>query len=131
MSEEDKDSTTDFEKDLKARVVELEAQKEMVMKLAAAGAKDIETAVLVGMSRLAGSDGGSVDEVVEEIRKEKGYLFTASGEKSENQPPARTAGARQRGSEHATAMERAAKRAAASGSRVDLQEYLRLRRKSR
>ncbi len=131
MSEDGRENAEEAGGDVQARVEELEAQKELVIKLAAAGARDIETAVLVGMSRLGAKDGAGVDEVVEGMRKEKGYLFGEVEERRERVLPGRTSGVRQRRSEYAGAMERAAKRAAASGSRADLQEYLRLRRTGR
>jgi hypothetical protein len=63
--------------------------------------------------------------VVEQLRKEKGYLFS-------NTPAAavgsRTSGAKDKLSGTAGTLERAAKRAANTGSRADLQEYLRVRR---
>jgi hypothetical protein len=116
---------------LKRRVEELEVQRRLILKLAAAGAKDIETAVLVGMSRLAENEDGDIDSVVEGIKREKGHLFTESEERRGNDLPRRTGGAKQKKQDGQSAVERAAKKAAKSGSRADLQEYLRLRRNSR
>jgi len=117
--------------ELQEKVERLEAERELVMKLAEAGARDIETAVLVGMSRLMSSDGANVQAVVEEMKKEKAYLFGDGDQKEPRQLPRRTDGAKQRRESAADALQRAAKRAAASGSRQDLQEYLRLRRTRR
>jgi hypothetical protein len=116
---------------LKERVAQLEAERMLAMKLSAAGAKDMEAAVLLGMARLTAKDGADVDDVVEEMRKEKGYLFSQSEERREKELPRRSGGERQRKQDGANALERAAKRAASSGSRTDLQEYLRLRRLGR
>ena len=116
---------------LRRRVEELEVQRKLTMKLAAAGARDIETAVLVGMARLAENDDADIDSVVEGIKREKGHLFVESEERRENDLPRRTGGAKQKRQDGLSAVERAAKKAAKSGSRSDLQEYLRLRRNSR
>jgi hypothetical protein len=83
------------------------------------------------MARLAAGDDADVDGVIEEMRKEKGYLFSGSEERREKEMPRRWGGEKQRKQDGAGALERAAKRAATSGSRTDLQEYLRLRRLGR
>ena len=117
--------------ELQEKVDRLEAERKLVMKLAEAGARDIETAVLVGMARLTRGDGLDVDAVIEEMRKEKAYLFSDGDEKQPRQLPRRTDGAKQRRECATDALQRAAKKAATSGSRQDLQEYLRLRRTRR
>jgi hypothetical protein len=60
------------------------------------------------------------------LRKEKGYLFAGLAEG--NLSAKKTAGAKERGAGNQTVLERAAKRAATTGRRADLQEYLKLRR---
>jgi hypothetical protein len=124
-------SQEDDDKELRRRVEDLEIQRKLMMKLAAAGARDIETAVLVGMSRLAENADANLDSVVEGIKKEKGHLFAESEERRGNELPRRTGGAKQKKQDGQSVVERAAKKAAKSGSRVDLQEYLRLRRLDR
>jgi hypothetical protein len=63
--------------------------------------------------------------VVKQLRKEKQYLFaTMSGTAAAQ----KTARAKERIEGSQTVLERAAKRASTTGSRTDLQEYLKLRR---
>jgi hypothetical protein len=66
-----------------------------------------------------------VDSVIKQLQKEKQYLFVGSGGAVTAK---KTAGARERGESNQTVLERAAKKAATTGSRTDLQEYLKLRR---
>jgi hypothetical protein len=112
----------------------VQKDQELTKRLAAAGARDLEAAVLIAKSRLAGTDkAGStgspqadLNGVVEQLKKEKQYLFgeTATGGAS---PALRTLSVKEQRS-GAGVLERAAKRAAGTGSRSDLQEYMRKRR---
>ena len=128
MSENEKETVNETEDPLKEKVERLEAERKMVLKLASAGAKDIETAVLVGRSRLSGTEEKDIAAVVEGMKKEKAYLFGEEPTKRVVETPRRAGGAKERRQDAGTPLERAAKRAAVSGSRTDLQEYLRLRR---
>jgi hypothetical protein len=101
-------------------------ERELMGKLSAAGAVDLEAAVVLAKARLGASEEAEVDKVVEALRKEKGYLFAGLAEGSFS--ARKTAGAKERGSGNQTVLERSAKRAAATGRRADLQEYLKLRR---
>jgi len=110
----------------------VQKEQELTRRLTAAGARDLEAATLIAKARLAGADkAGStsspqadLDGVVEQLKREKQYLF---GEKVSGGAAVRTSGAKeQRGG--GTGIERAAKRAAGTGSRADLQEYMRKRR---
>jgi hypothetical protein len=65
-----------------------------------------------------------LSSVVEQLKKEKQYLF---GEKASEIAPIRTSPAKEQRNP-AGALERAAKKAAGTGSRSDLQEYMRKRR---
>jgi len=100
-------------------------ERELMGKLSAAGAIDIEAAVVLAKARFGASEGAEVDKVVEALRKEKGYLFAGVAEGSFSAK--KTAGAKERISSRQV-LERAAKKAAATGRRADLQEYLKLRR---
>jgi len=111
--------------DMVRRVEQLEKDQELRRAVVGAGAKDIETAALVVKSRLEKIEGLGVSEAIEQVRKEKGYLF-------ERQPAAeglgKTLGARQKASGQG-GLENAAKKAAQSGTRADMLEYLRARRR--
>jgi hypothetical protein len=116
------------EKQLEAEL----AEKELMRRLASEGTRDLEAAVLIAKARLTGkSDAGSKSSpqadlggIVEQLRKEKGYLFH---EKASEIAPMRTLPAKEQRNP-ASALERAAKKAAATGNRSDLQEYMRKRR---
>lgn len=92
--------------------------------LAAAGATDMEAAMLLGQSRLEGDEGADIAGVVEQLCAEKAYLFAAPGDRPGS---GKTAGVRHR-ADSRISLDGAATRAAKSGNRADMQEYLRLRR---
>jgi uncharacterized protein YhaN len=103
----------------------LQAEQKLTHKLAAAGAVDLETATLIAKARMQNQDDADVDGVVEQLKKEKHYLFGSSGG---SVTPGKTAGVRDRVAGNQTLLERAAKKAATTGNRTDLHEYLKLRR---
>ncbi len=103
----------------------LQIEQRLTHKLAAAGAIDLEAAVLVARSRIEGKTEADIDGCVTQLRKEKGYLFGAA---SPIVAPRKTATVKDRVTHNQTVLEQAAKRAARTGSRVDLQRYLVLRR---
>jgi ABC-type uncharacterized transport system involved in gliding motility auxiliary subunit len=107
----------------------VEIEQELIRKLAAAGTVDLETAVLVAKARIEGRTEADLDGVIEQLREEKQYLF--GGQKSIPMASKRTAPAKDMtmaGAESQTVLTKAAKKAATTGSRTDLQEYLKLRR---
>ncbi len=104
---------------------ELQRQQKLTHKLAAAGAIDLETAVLVAKARLDGQTGADLDGCVTQLRKEKAYLF---GGPAETTAPRRTAPVKDRMPTNPTALEQAAQKAAQTGSRADLHHYLKLRK---
>lgn len=110
---------------LSQQLNDLQVEQQLIRKLAAAGAVDLETAVLIAKARIQGQDKADVNGVVEQLRKEKEYLF---GGATAAVGARKTASAKERMQNSQTILERAAKRAATSGSRRDLQEYLKLRR---
>jgi len=104
---------------------DLQIEQKLARKLAAAGAKDLEAAVLVAKTRMEGKPEADIDACVEQLRREKAYLFDGLTETATFR---KTAGARDRAKQTQTALEKAAKKAASTGSRADLQHYLKLRR---
>lgn len=104
---------------------DLQMEQELVRKLAAVGATDLETAVLVAKTRMEGRPAAEVDACIEQLRREKSHLF---GGLTETAASRKTAGVKDRAKQAQTALEQAAKRAAKTGSRADLQHYLKLRR---
>ena len=104
----------------------LQIEQKLMRKLAAAGVVDLETAVLIAKARVEGEEKADLDGVIEQLRKEKQYLF--AGQTGGGMTAKRTAGAKDRVQNSQTVLEKAAKEAAVTGSRTDLQKYLKLRR---
>jgi hypothetical protein len=100
--------------------------QKLARKLTAAGVIDLDAAVLIAKTRLQNETGVDVDSCVEQLKSEKHYLFGSSQDAA---TPRKTAGAKGRVTHSQTVLERAAVKAARTGHRTDLQEYLKLRRK--
>lgn len=108
------------------RIGEMETERKLTSRLAVAGAIDVEAAVLLAKTRLGSGKGEDIDGVVEQLRKEKGYLFGAGqGFAAVSQ---KTSGVRDKRTCAEAVLSRAAKRAAQSGDRIDIAEYMKLRR---
>jgi len=103
----------------------VQTEQKLTRQLAAAGAVDLETAVLIAQARMQGQAEADVTGVIEQLKKEKQYLF---GGATPGMMPMKTAGVKDRLTNNETILERAAKKAATTGNRADLHEYLRLRR---
>jgi hypothetical protein len=105
----------------------MEVEQRLTCQLAAAGAVDLEAAVLLAKAKakVEGKTDADVDGVVEQLKKEKQYLFAGGGKVLTAE---RTSPAKDRIQNGQTVLERAAKTAARTGNRTDLHEYLRLRR---
>jgi hypothetical protein len=104
---------------------DLEVERRLTCKLAAAGVTDLEAAVLIAQARMAGRDETEIDGCIEQLRKEKSYLF---GGPAQSLTARRTTGAKDRQAPSQTTLEQAARSAARTGRRADLQHYLKLRR---
>jgi hypothetical protein len=112
---------------------EIRLEQNLMRKLAAAGAADLETAALIAKARIeddsgsfnSAKDRADIDGVIEQLKREKQYLFV---EGKEPLAAKKTAGPKERIQSSQTVLERAAKKAATTGNRTDLQEYLKLRR---
>ena len=102
-------------------------EQRLMRKLTAAGVVDVEAAVLIAKSRVEGSSDTDLDGVVEQLKKEKQYLFAGNGS-GQGAAAQRTAGVKDRMQNGQTVLDRAANKAAQTGNRADLQEYLKLRR---
>jgi uncharacterized protein YhaN len=108
---------------LSQQLNDLQIEQQLTRKLAAAGVVDLEAAVVIAKARMDGH--ADMNAVVEQLRNEKQYLFAGT---TIAMPTSKTAPARQRMQNTQAILERAAKRAATTGTRRDLQEYLKLRR---
>jgi len=94
---------------------DIQVEQKLTRKLVAAGTVDLETAVLIAKAKVEGQAQADLDGAIEQLKKEKQYLFTGS---SGAVTAKKTAGAK----------DRIQKKAATTGNRTDLQEYLKLRR---
>ena len=110
------------------RLSDIQVEQELTRKLAAAGTVDLETAVLIAKSRIEGQTGADLDGVIGQLKREKRYLFGSNGPEKVGMTTKKTAPAKDRVTNSQTLLERTAKRAATTGNRTDLQEYLKLRR---
>ncbi len=103
----------------------IRVEQKLTHKLAAAGAIDLETAVLTAKAKIEAEPEADLDSAIEQLKKEKQYLFSGTGATATAK---KTAGAKDRMQNSQTILERAAKKAATTGNRTDLHEYLKLRR---
>jgi hypothetical protein len=110
---------------LSEQLSDIQTEQKLTCKLAAAGTTDLETALLIAKSRMHDEKGADLDSVIEQLKNEKQYLFASSSGAVTTQ---KTASAKERTPDTYTILAKAAKKAATTGSRADLQEYLKLRR---
>ena len=101
-------------------------ERQLIDKLASSGVRDLEAAVIIGKARLEADKQATAVDVVSQLKKEKSYLFADNN--FAGTAGSKTSGVKDRLSPTAGLLERTAKRAAKTGSRTDLQEYLRTRR---
>ena len=106
---------------------EIRQEKNLSSKLSAAGVVDLETAILVAKTRMKHEPEIEVEQVIDNLRKEKGYLFLET--QIVMPSPSRTSGVKDGVIENRGVLDRAAKRASTTGNRVDLHEYMQLRKK--
>ena len=112
--------------ELSEKLNDIEADQRLTRELVRTGVVDLETAVLVAKTRLEAEPEAKIINVIEDLKKEKEYLFVA--QRSSSATAKRTATVKDRVTNKQAVLERAARRAATTGSRTDLQEYLRARR---
>jgi chromosome segregation ATPase len=110
---------------LNDRLSDVRLDNELTAGLTSAGIRDVEAGVLMARQRLANQQDKDVSEVISELRKEKGYLFDRV---STSAGAGLTASAKGIDTIGQGPLERAARRASESGSRVDLHEYMKVRR---
>jgi len=104
----------------------LQLDQKLARQLTAAGVIDLEAAVLIARTRMDSKTAdGDIGDCVAQLRNEKPYLFGRSAEATTSR---RTAGAKDRVTPNRSVLEQAAAKAARTGQRADLQQYLKLRR---
>ena len=104
---------------------EIRGEQKLVSVLSTAGVVDLEAGVLLVKAKLAEDESLDLEDVIGQLKKQKQYLFSDSGQRVVTK---RTSGVRDKVSRNETVLEQAAKQASTSGARTDLQEYLKLRR---
>ena len=110
---------------LSKNVSQMTVERQLIEKFVSAGVRDLEAAVIIGRNRLEKDSQVTAEDVVEQIRKEKSYLFNDGPAATVS---AKTSGVKDKLSGTTGTLERAAKKAIKSSSRADLQEYMRTRR---
>ncbi len=105
----------------------IQTEQQLSSELISAGATDIETAALLVKARLEKEPTADAATVISLLRKEKAYLFAENNHGDIAAAP-KTAGTREKMPSATGVIQRAAKKASKTGSRADLQEYLKLRR---
>jgi len=113
---------------------EVRLENELTQHLAKAGVNDLEVALLLAKQSLKSTSdqdqngerqGADIHQIVNSIRQERPYLF-AGDESSLFSVP--TAGLHRQSRGSAAVLSKQAQKVMQSGSRKDMQEYLRLRR---
>ncbi len=111
---------------------QLEMRHRLERELEAAGAVDLETAVLLAELSLSSTDAATPDSAVTELRASKPFLFKHAGHGSATSPWPSPGAISAAMAAHATtnndALASAAEEAAATGDRGALLRYLQLRR---
>lgn len=115
---------------LSKRINSFEIERSLGSELVKAGIADVEAGVILAKAELEKDSEADVKDIIEKLKNEKGYLFGKSDEEKINvSSSVKNSGARQKVSGGRAVIERYAKMAAQSGSRADMMEYLRVRRK--
>ena len=112
---------------LNKQLQQIQTEQQLTSELICAGATDIETAALLVKARLEKEPTADTSAVISLLRKEKAYLFAENTHNDIAAAP-KTAGTREKVPSANGVIQRAAKKASKTGSRADLQEYLKLRR---
>jgi len=123
------------QQEMAARLTAARREAELTREMMKAGAVDVEAGVLLAGRRLEarseGDDERSIGEVISELRRERPWLFREAGSDGGGGAAGPTAGVRGRQAGGQATLGRLgglAQRAQESGTRRDMQEYLRLRR---
>ena len=114
---------------VEGQVEQMKQETELTQQLTQAGVKDLEAALLLAQRRLQDGNGEKQDvpQVIEQLRTERSYLFDG-GEEIEVGLTRPTASVRTQSQSGVQALSRMAERVRTTGSRKDMQEYMRIRR---
>jgi len=117
---------------MKDQVDQMKQEAELTQQLTRAGVKDLEAALLLAQRRLQDGNGEKQDvpRVLEKLRQERPYLFDGC-EEIDVGLTRPTASLRTQSQSGVQTLSRMAERARTTGSRKDMQEYMRIRRSVR
>lgn len=117
------------QQDVQARLERIQQDSELTQALVRAGAIDIEAALLLVQKKMSSSEKEQdVNRVIENLRRERPYLFFDAVTTTETPWADPTATVRGQNNGRANALARLAQQVRRSGNRKDMQEYLRMRR---
>ena len=126
LSEQLKELTGKKE-DLRSEVQNLKSEKQLMKKLSEAGAVDMESALLVTKDRIGKTEDADIEGVIEDLKKSKSFLFANSDQKFSR--AGKTAFARDKiDPDNSNILGKSAIRALKTGSRIDLHEYMKMKR---
>ena len=119
--------------EVQAQIDESKWEMELTQELAKAGVFDVEAALLLAQKKMesSGGKGDDAKRVIEVLRNERPYLFSSGVDEVRATLAGPTIGVQGQGRSGASRLTRVAQQAQESGSRKDMQEYLRLRRSIR
>jgi len=114
---------------VEGQVEQMRQETELTQQLTQAGVKDLEAALLLAQRRLQNDNGEkqNVPQMIEQLRTERPYLFEEC-EKIEIGLTRPTASVRTQSQSGVQTLSRMAERVRTTGSRKDMQEYMRIRR---
>jgi len=116
---------------IQKRLGEVQLETELTQRLVKAGAVDIELALLLAKKKLSGGGEMDTQALVAELQKDRPILFSDSIGETAATLAGPTAGLRPQNRGGLSNLSQKARQAQQSGSRKDMQEYLRLRRSVR
>ena len=119
--------------EVQTQIDEAKWEMELTQELAKAGVFDVEAALLLAQKKIerSGDKGDDAKRIIEVLRTERPYLFSSGIDELRATLAGPTIGVQAQGRGGATRLTQAAQHAQESGSRKDMQEYLRLRRSIR
>lgn len=105
-------------------------ERDLTSQLVGAGVRDIEVALLLAKEQTRKSDGQAPEmkSIVDTLRRERPYLFSDTVEEVRQVFAGPTAGVQPSRNASVANLRRMAEQARSSGNRMDMQEYLRVRR---
>ena len=121
------------QKDVQSQLKETTLENELTQKLVQAGVADIEVGLLLAKDKMKGpgDEPKDIRTLIDTLRKEKPYLFSNMVDEVTATLAGPTAGVRGQRTGSINNLSRLAQQAQRSGSRKDMQEYLRQRRSVR